>query len=308
MPIFNFGSTNIDMVCKVDHIVLPGETINSSSFTRSVGGKGANQSVGASYAGGVKVFHVGKIGSDGLFIKDVLHEKGVDTTFLRVGETPTGLALIQVSSDGQNSIVLFGGSNKEFTSLEIEETLSFAKKGDWVLITNEINCLSSIITKAYSKGLKICFNPAPFEESVKHLPLELLDVLVLNEVEAEGLTSSKDPYVSIEKLSSIYKKAEIIITLGKNGVMHKKWGSLLTTYGVWRVPVVDTTAAGDCFIGTYIAYRSNNSSVKESLEKASIASSITVMREGAIASIPSYNEFTLITDYQYIPFNLRNQE
>ena len=308
MPIFNFGSTNIDIIFKVDHIVLPGETISSSSLTRSTGGKGANQSVGAAYAGGEKVFHVGKIGQDGLFIRSILEEKGVITPFLREGETPTGQALIQVSREGQNSIVLFGGGNKEFLVSEIEETLNSASQGDWVLLQNEINELDTIIRKTKEKGMKICFNPAPFDESVKLLPLELLDVLVLNEVEAEGLSGIKEPIISINALTTTYPNCEIIITLGKYGVMHKKGTSSITTFGTWNVPVVDTTAAGDCFIGTYIARTSLGDNVEKALEWASKASSVTVMREGAIPSIPSPSEFSILNNYQYKPFNLHNLE
>jgi ribokinase len=308
MPIFNFGSTNIDIIFKVDHIVLPGETISSSSLTRSTGGKGANQSVGASHAGEAKVYHVGKIGPDGTFIRSILEEKKVDTTFLREGTTPTGQALIQVSKQGQNSIVLYGGGNKEFTHQEIEETLTHAEEGDWVLLQNEINELDTIIRKCKAKGMHICFNPAPFDDSVTSLPLELLDVLVLNEVEAEGLTSTKDPYTSIDILTKKYKKCQILITLGKYGVMHKEGDSPITTFGIWDVPVIDTTAAGDCFIGTYIARISLRDNVEDALKKASAASSVTVMREGAIPSIPSPDETTILSNYTYIPFSLRNQE
>ncbi len=308
MPIFNFGSTNIDIIFKVDHIVLPGETISSSALTRSTGGKGANQSVGASFAGEAKVFHVGKIGPDGSFIRSILEEKGVDTTFLREGSTPTGQALIQVSKEGQNSIVLYGGGNKEFTPDEIDETLHHAEKGDWVLLQNEINELHTIITKCKEKEMKICFNPAPFDESVKSLPLHLLDVLVLNEVEAEGLTQTKDPYTSLEILSSTYKSCQIIITLGKYGVMHKEGTSPITTCGIWDVPVVDTTAAGDCFIGTYIARISLGDSVEDALKKASAASSVTVMREGAIPSIPSPSETQILDKETFVPFSLHKSE
>ena len=305
MPIFNFGSTNIDIIFKVDHIVQPGETIGSTSLTRSTGGKGANQSVGACYAGGAKVYHVGKIGPDGSFIRNILEEKGVDTTFLREGITPTGQALIQVSKQGQNSIVLYSGGNKEFTEDEVLDTLNHTQKSDWVLLQNETNQLDFIIKKAKEKELNICFNPAPFDKSVLDLPLHLLDVLVVNEVEAEGISQSSDPYKAIEILSALYKETEIIITLGSNGVMYKKGDNPIITFGTWEVKVADTTAAGDCFIGCYIASRSKNNDVKTSLYKASAASGITVMRDGAIPSIPSPEEFKLLESFTYKEFSLR---
>ncbi len=308
MPIFNFGSTNIDIIFKVDHIVQPGETIGSTSLSRSTGGKGANQSVGASYAGGAKVYHVGKIGPDGTFIRSILEQKGVDTTFLREGTTPTGQALIQVSKQGQNSIVLYSGGNKEFKEDEILETLSHTHPGDWILLQNETNQLSFIMNEAKKRELRICFNPAPFDVSVLELPLHLLDVLVVNEVEAEGIAHTADPYKAIEKLTSLYKETEILITLGSHGVMHKKGDGPLTTFGTWDVTVADTTAAGDCFIGCYIASRSQGNDVPTSLYKASAASSITVMRDGAIPSIPSPEEFSLLDSYPFKEFSLHSQE
>ncbi|MDC7246442.1 MAG: ribokinase [Sphaerochaetaceae bacterium] len=308
MPIFNFGSTNIDIIFKVDHIVQPGETIGSASLKRSTGGKGANQSVGACYAGGEKVYHVGKIGPDGDFIRSILQEKGVDTTFLREGETPTGQALIQVSKEGQNSIVLYSGGNKEFTEEEVLETLAHTHTGDWILLQNETNQLSFIIEQAKKRDLNICFNPAPFDRSVLDLPLHLLDVLVVNEVEAEGIAHTCDPFKAIDILCSLYEDSEIIITLGSHGVMHKKGSGPLVTFGTWDVDVADTTAAGDCFIGCYIASRAKGIEVGESLYRASAASSITVMRDGAIPSIPSADELKLLDSYPFRQFSLHNQE
>ncbi|MBN2858908.1 MAG: ribokinase [Sphaerochaetaceae bacterium] len=299
MALFNFGSTNIDIIFKVDHIVRPGETIPSSSLERSVGGKGANQSVGASYAGGERVFHVGKIGEDGRFIVPLLAEKGVDVTFLHETETPTGQALIQVSKEGQNSIVLYGGGNQTFTEEDVDNVLSHTVAGDWVLLQNEINLNHYVIEQSRKQNLKICFNPAPYSEGVKDLPLHLLDILVLNETEAEGLSGVADPSASLTSLSAMYPDTEILITLGKDGVMHMKGSGEVTTCGVWDVPVADTTAAGDTFIGCYVANRSRNVPVRESLMRASMASNITVMREGALPSIPRPEEFTLLDDFPY---------
>ncbi len=299
MALYNFGSTNIDIIFKVDHIVRPGETIPSSSLTRSVGGKGANQSAGASYAGEAQVYHVGRIGEDGRFIIPLLEEKGVDVSFLQESSTPTGQALIQVSREGQNSIVLYGGGNQTFTAEDVDRVLSHTKKGDWILLQNEINLNHYIIEQSRKRELKICFNPAPYNDDVKQLPLHLLDILVLNETEAEGLSTVSDPVASLKSLSDMYPDTEILITLGKDGVLHAKGNGEITSCGVWDVPVVDTTAAGDTFIGCYVANRSRDVSVAESLVRASKASNITVMREGALPSIPRPTEFSLLDGYAY---------
>ncbi len=304
MALYNFGSTNIDIIFKVDHIVKPGETIPSTSLERSVGGKGANQSVGASYAGEVKVFHVGIIGEDGAFILPLLEEKGVDVRFLKKGPTPTGQALIQVTREGQNSIVLYGGGNQTFAPDDVDKVLAFTSPGDWILLQNEINMNRYIIEKGKEMGLNICLNPAPYSDSIKDLPLSLIDILVLNETEAEGLSGESDPLTALQKLTESFPETEILITLGKDGVIQKQGHSKMITCGVWEVEVKDTTAAGDTFIGCYVASRSKGLDTETALELASRASNITVMREGALPSIPHPGEFSLLDQYSYRPVQL----
>ena len=297
MRIVNFGSTNIDIVFAVDHIVLPGETISSSNLTRTTGGKGANQSVAVAKAGQHQIFHAGRIGPDGLWIKDKLQSMGVDTSFLAVGETPTGQALIQVAADGQNSIVLYGGANKEFTTADIDAIFSHFSAGDWVMLQNEINQLSHIIRKAHSLHMPICFNPAPFDKSVLDLPLELINLLVVNEVEAEGISGKKDPLEAMETLTKTFPKTGIMITLGGQGVRYGLGSDIRHSFGTWNVPVVDTTAAGDTFIGCYLANIAKGRTVEQALEAASAASSVTVMRPGAMDSIPTPDEFSMLENY-----------
>lgn len=296
MKILNFGSTNIDIIFSVDHIVLPGETISSTDYKRSLGGKGANQSAAVAKAGITEIYHAGRIGEDGLFIKETLEKMGVNTQFLEVGTTATGQALIQVASDGQNSIVLYAGANKEFTESYVDSVLTHFESGDWLILQNEINLLDYIITQAHKKGMKICFNPAPFDHSVLSLPLQHIDVLVVNEVEAQGLSNEDDPLVALERLTTLYPNSSIVITLGKMGVRYAK-GTERHQFGVWDVPVVDTTAAGDTFIGFYVASIANNESVEEALYRASGASSITVMRSGAMEAIPTLDELSLLQEY-----------
>lgn len=297
MRILNFGSTNIDIVFSVDHIVKPGETIGSTSMTRSTGGKGANQSVAVAKAGQHEIFHAGKIGPDGLWIKDKLESMGVTTNLMTVGDTPTGQALIQVASDGQNSIVLYAGANKEFTEKEIDQVIDQFDSGDWVILQNEINNLSYIITQSSNKGLKICFNPAPFDKTVGDLPLGKISLFVLNEVEAEGLSGLADPTEAMEYLTANYPDSDFIITLGGAGARFGRGKHIRHSHGTWNVPVVDTTAAGDTFIGCYIANIAKGSTVEDALASASAASSITVMRNGAMDSIPTPQDFGILESY-----------
>jgi ribokinase len=298
MPILNFGSTNIDIIFAVDHIVQPGETISSKALSRTTGGKGANQSVAVAKAGEHEVFHVGRIGPDGAWIKDKLQQMGVRTDFLEEGETPTGQALIQVAEDGQNSIVLYAGSNKEFTQEGVDAVLDQFGAGDWVMLQNEINLLDYIIRRAHEKSMSICFNPAPFDESVLSLPLDFVNLLVLNEVESEGISGHADPAQSMEELTRKFPDSEIIITLGKDGVNYGSGQHIRYSFGTWDVPVVDTTAAGDTFIGCYVANIAKGVSVQEALRMASAASSITVMHPGAMDSIPTPDQFAILETYQ----------
>ncbi|MEA5033232.1 MAG: ribokinase [Sphaerochaeta sp.] len=297
MRIVNFGSTNIDIVFSVDHIVLPGETIGSTSMIRTTGGKGANQSVAVAKAGQHEVFHAGRIGPDDQWIKEKLRSMGVDTTYIGSGETPTGQAWIQVSADGQNSIVLYAGANKDFTTQWIDSVLDNFSHGDWVMLQNETNQISHIMHRAKSSGMSICFNPAPFDREILNLPLHLVDLLVVNEVEAEGLSGESNPDRALQRLTETYPQTDIIITLGKAGVRYGKGPTIRLRFGTWNVPVVDTTAAGDTFIGCYLANIAKEKSVEEALRSASAASSVTVMRQGAMDSIPVPDEFSLVERY-----------
>jgi ribokinase len=138
MKIWNFGSINIDLVYRVPSIVKPGETLSASERNVFPGGKGLNQSVAIARAG-FQVSHVGKIGRDGTWLKEILSDAGVDTSFLEVRDVPTGHAVIQVDPNGENSIVLFPGANVTFEEEEIYSILNRAAPDDWILLQNETN-------------------------------------------------------------------------------------------------------------------------------------------------------------------------
>ncbi len=297
MRVVNFGSINIDIIFSVDHIVLSGETIDSSSLIRSTGGKGANQSVAFAKAGLIPIYHAGLIGEDGLWIKDEMAKYGVDVSFIKEIEIPTGQALIQLSKEGENAIVLYAGANHAFKQDWINSVLENFAKNDWLMIQNETSELDFIIKRAKKKGLKICFNPAPFNLSVLDLPLQLVDLLIVNEHEAKGISKESDYALALEKLINLYPQTDIILTLGKDGVMHGKKGEEVTRFGTWDVPIIDTTAAGDTFIGYYLNSILQNLSVKEALKRSSSAANIAITRKGAMQSIPFQNELSLIDSY-----------
>ena len=146
MKILNFGSLNLDYVYGVEHFVMAGETISSSSRDTFCGGKGLNQSVALAKAGG-NVFHAGNIGAEGGMLRDMLESAGVDTHLTKEVGVPTGHAIIQVNEKGNNCIILFGGANQQITSAQIDATLAEFSAGDYLILQNEVNMLAEIIDK-----------------------------------------------------------------------------------------------------------------------------------------------------------------
>ena len=287
--LLSYGSLNIDYTYKVPHIVIPGETLTSLSLTRNAGGKGANQSASASKAG-MEVYHAGKLGRDGLFLKELLESYGVDTSLITVTDGASGNAIIQVDEEGQNSIVLFPGTNHEITGEEIETAMEGFGEGDLLLIQNEINNLSLIITKAYEKGLRIIFNPAPFTKEVLGLPLEKVSMLVVNEIEGAGLAGMDGSAEEVlETLVKAYPSSEIVLTAGSQGAFYG-YRDIREKGDIVECEVVDTTGAGDTFIGYFLAARERGLSVKASLQAACKASSIAISRPGAMAAVPVKEE------------------
>ena len=289
MKILCYGSLNIDMIFSVPHFVQAGETLSSSSLKKSAGGKGANQAAALAKAG-CETYMAGKVGEDGRFLVDVLKSYSVDCSNVIITDNPSGQAIIQLSSDSQNAIILLAGENKNIKEAEVDNVLSFFGKGDWIVLQNEINLVDKIMEKAKERGLKICFNPAPFDESIRALPLDLVDILIVNEIEGAALASSSGDFTeTIKKLSSKYPEQEIIMTVGSKGSYYcGKEGFIYQP--IIDCPVVDTTAAGDTFIGYYLASYISGYSVKESLLYATKASGIAVSRSGAMQSVPIKEE------------------
>ncbi len=287
MRFLTYGSTNIDLIFTVDHILKGGETLQSSSLVKSAGGKGANQSTALAKAGS-EVYHAGKIGEDGAFLVDLLNGWGVDTRYLRSYEGATGQALIQVDRAGQNAIILYGGGNKAITIEEIDETLADFGEGDMLVLQNEIVHTAHLITRAKERGMRVCMNIAPFDPSVFTLPLEQLDLLVVNESEGAALARMEEgsPFsLILDALVARYRQTEILLTVGRDGSYYGFEG-LRIHQPIIEAEVVDTTAAGDTYIGYYLASIGRGYDAKEAMYRATKASAITVSQRGAMASIP----------------------
>lgn len=286
-----FGSLNIDIVYSLDHIVRPGETILSSDIEKNPGGKGLNQACAISKTG-LDVYMAGCVGEDGDMLLDTLSSFGVDVSNVKSVSVPTGNAIIERSKDGQNSIILFAGANRVIDKMMIDDVVASFEEDDIIVLQNEINGLEYIIEKASEKGMYVVFNPAPFDPSVFSLPLDKVNLLVVNEIEGAGIADKDDnaTYEDIlDALREKYRKTEVIMTCGCNGSYWQKNDERIYQEAL-KVDAVDTTAAGDTFIGYFIASRELGHTVKESMRYATVASSITVTRKGAAGSVPEGNE------------------
>lgn len=291
MRVLNFGSLNIDNVYKVDHIAAKGETLSSESLRHFSGGKGLNQSIALSRAG-VPVWHAGCIGTDGRFLLEELQASGVHTEYISVLEDiPTGHAVIQNSRDGDNCILLFGGSNQAVTGEQADRVLNDFSAGDILVLQNEISELPYIMRRAYEKGMVIALNPSPMNEKVYGLPLDYVNIILLNEVEAAQILHEEPASEErlIRRLPDVFPGAEIILTLGSQGSVYLHKNDVIRQKA-YPVNAVDTTAAGDTFTGYYLAGMIKGYSPAKSLDLAARAAAIAVTREGASPSIPLLEE------------------
>jgi len=284
------------MVFHVDHIVAPGETQSSSSVVVGAGGKGANQAAALAKAlhgsDCATVYLAGKCGDDGQFVLDKLSGFGVDVSYMRHASCGTGQAIIQVDKKGQNSIILYGGGNQCIERAEVDETLSFFSRDDILCVNCEINDLGYVIDSAYEKGMRIFLNPSPVNDVASQIDFSKVSALVVNEVEGAVLAGLEcgAPYEDvIEALSLRWPTCEVVMTVGGDGAYYSFQGQTLKVPAV-KTCVVDTTAAGDTFMGYFIASRLNGMNAEDSLKRASLASSITVSRPGAMDSIPFGDE------------------
>ena len=289
MKVLNFGSLNYDYVYEMEHFVLPKETVSSIGYGRNFGGKGLNQSIALAKAG-LDIYHAGRVGGDGQDFIDYLNKYGVKTDYLLKDENEaTGHAIIQVCK-GQNCIILHGGANQKVDEKQVDDVLSHFEKDDVLLLQNEISSIGYIMKKAHEKGMKIVINTAPMDDKIFTYPLDLVDIFVVNEVEAAGLvkTESKDEETIIKLLKEKFPDKEIVMTVGEKGAYYI--GNEIIHEPALKVEAIDTTAAGDTFTGFFLGSYLQDYDVRKALKLATKASSITVQGKGAAQSIPSIED------------------
>ena len=286
--ILNFGSLNLDQVYRVDAFVQPGETKSSLLLETHCGGKGLNQSVAAARAG-AEVWHAGMIGCDGDMLYEKLRENGVNLSLTERADGVSGHAIIQVDNKGQNCILLYGGTNQALTEDYIDRALAAFGSEGLVLVQNETNLVGAIMQKAHARGLKVAINASPMDEKILTYPLELVDWLVVNEIEGAAIANCEFEVDILPRLAKRYPNMNVLLTLGKRGAICAR-GQERATNGIYSVKVVDTTAAGDTFLGYFLTEALDGKSLSDALNLATAASSLCVQVMGASDSVPLRSE------------------
>lgn len=282
MAIYNLGSVNIDHVYRVPHLPMPGETLASTSFRSGLGGKGANQSIAIARAGG-QVHHIGAIGADGGWLAEQMAATGVDTQHLAVVDVPTGNAIINVDDAAENSIVLYAGANFALTEKAIDNALRDANEGDWLLLQNETNLGVYAASVAKSKGLQVAYAAAPFDADAAKALLPFTDLLAVNDVEAAQLSEA----LGVD--AADLPVAQVLITRGADGATLQSGGDDVFVKA-FRVDPIDTTGAGDTFLGYFLCSLDMGQTPQDALLQATAASAIQVTKLGAAEAIPTLSE------------------
>ncbi|MCT9080976.1 ribokinase [Streptomyces fulvoviolaceus] len=283
------GSTNMDLVTYVEKAPQRGETVTGREFRTIPGGKGANQAVAAARAGAM-VSMIGAVGNDsfGTRMRSTLEHSGVTTDHLRTTEGPSGTAHIVVDDEGGNAIVVIPGANGTVDHL-VPGDEGLIASADALLLQLEIP-LTAVLAGAETArghGIRTILTPAPAQP----LPPELLaatDLLVPNEHEATALTGRTDPLAAATAL--LDQVPEVVVTLGAAGSLYAARGSEPFTVPAPQVTAVDSTGAGDTFVGTLAVAIGEGRPMREALTWAAAAAALSVQRAGASASMPYRSE------------------
>ena len=297
MKIFVVGSLNMDLVIKAPYMPINGETLTGEGFMTNPGGKGANQATAAGKLGG-NVYMVGCVGDAfGEELKQTLNGYNVKTDYVKhVSGVSSGIAVIVVV-DGDNRIILDAGSNAMVNAEIIDDALACAEEGDYLICQLEIplKSVEYALKQGKSKGMVTVLNPAPAAELSAEI-LNYCDYFIGNQSEAQIYTGvyPKDE-VSAEACANKLKELgvkNVIITMGTDGSMYFGEKEHLKVDS-FKVDAIDTTAAGDTFVGALITRLSEGADIKTAMTFASKASSITVTRRGAQQSIPFRKEVNI---------------
>ena len=287
------GSINMDLVTVVDRKPLDGETIMGRDFFTSHGGKGANQGVSIGKLGG-KVKFLGKVGNDafGIEILENMKNKGLDIKNVEKVHGSTGLATIILDNSGENSIIVVSGANGKVDKEYIEKNKDSYVEGSILLSQLEIpyDTVQYAFELAKERGTKTILNPAPATDNIDEL-LKISDIVICNETEFDLIIGEKteNPQEIIDKSSKMLDKGvkELVVTLGSKGVIYINRNEV-RRYNAYKVTAIDTTAAGDSFIGGFVTFL--HEGIDKAIDMGMRAGAIAVTRFGAQKSLANLEE------------------
>lgn len=293
-----FGSLNIDMMLKVEHLPAAGETVKSPFYEWVPGGKGANQAVAAARASGTptKVAMVGKVGDDGFGTRCInnMKKEGVNYSGIGASALPTGCAAVIYDDKAENQIVVASGANLEATCDQVPNEV--LEKGHVVLMQMEVPPQQNweLIKRAHEKGARTILNLAPAAAIPKEA-LDALDYLIVNQIEARQISEKLGLKIETDAMKLAHSLASncdltCIVTIGAQGSVaatkDKGWRTKAMNIG----EPVDTTGSGDSFCGAFAAAIHHGLPLENALKQASIAGSLACMEVGAQSAMPLKDE------------------
>ncbi len=289
------GSLNMDLVVNVEKMPKAGQTLLGSNFKEVPGGKGANQAVAMARLNG-NVTMIGKVGNDsfGETLVNSLKKDNVNTDYIQVEKGPSGVALITVDKNAQNSIVVAPGANYKLTKEDIDKNIDAIKNSDIVVVQLEtpLETIKYALKKAKELGKYTILNPAPavvLEDEI----IENVDLLTPNETELEIISqksiSNEDDINECAQIMINKGVKELIVTLGSKGSLYiNKETSMFKK--AYKVEAIDTTAAGDSYTGALAVAIAFDKDMEYAMDFASKVGALSVMKEGAQSSLPTLIE------------------
>lgn len=295
MSVLVFGSLNLDLVAYAKQLPTLGQTVTGEKLLRFPGGKGLNQAIAAKRSGS-QVLMVGALGNDseGDFLSQVLMAEEIDLRFISRVEVQTGIAVIEVSADAQNRILIIPGANATVKFDESYFSNPELSKVCLAQLETPIIEVRKFMIKAKNIGSITILNPAPIQDLDSEL-IAACDFLVVNESEASYLTGNSVEKLNLNEARDIGKKLilrganAVVITLAENGSLYiDKKDEIYTP--AFKVNAVDTTAAGDAFCGAFATALSDGKPISYCLKFASAAGALTATKAGAVPSLPNADE------------------
>jgi ribokinase len=288
------GSSSMDLTCYAEVLPAAGQTLYGNLFTTGFGGKGANQAVMAALAG-ANVYMVGSIGNDlfGKSLQDNFKNQNINSDYVKISALPTGVAHIWVDSQGQNRILIIPGANHDFDEKHAAQAIKSIPNLAIVIGQCEVpqSVTAAAFTVAKERGVLTILNPAPYQELSPDL-LAVTDWLIPNEIEFEEFLGSAP---TEQTLAQFRKGKESIVTLGEKGAVLISSQGDLTFISTNEVQAIDTTGAGDCFIGAFSYALGSGSDPHNAAQFACRIASISVTRKGAQSSYPSAAEISTLS-------------